>query len=60
MRFQLLGDEAFENLEKEYVDLIREAEKQAENKIEINLEAERKRNEEIKNINCENPLDEMR
>ena len=56
----MLGDEAFENLEKEYVDLIREAEKQAENKIEINLEAERKRNEEIKNINCENPLDEMR
>lgn len=58
--FQLLGDKAFENLGKEYEDLIREAEKKAENRIEINLEAERKRNEEIKNINCQNPLDEMR
>ena len=58
--FQLLGDETFENLGKEYEDLIREAEKKAENRIEINLEAERKRNEEIKNINCQNPLDEMR
>ena len=58
--FQLLGDEAFENLGTEYEDLIREAEKKAENRIEINLEAERKRNEEIKNINCQNPLDEMR
>ena len=58
--FQLLGDKAFDNLGKEYEDLIREAETKAENRIEINLEAERKRNEEIKNINCQNPLDEMR
>lgn len=56
---ELLEDETFENLGKEYEDMIREAEKKAENRVEINLEAERKRNEEIKNINNQNPLDEM-
>ena len=58
---QLLNDQAFQDLEKEYIQLIQEAEKKAEkNRMEINLEAERLRNEEIQNINCENPLDEMR
>ena len=57
---QLLNDQAFQDLEKEYIELIKEAEKKAENRIQINLEAERLRNEEIQNINCENPLDEMR
>jgi len=54
---ELLNDQAFQDLEKEYIELIKEAEKKAENRI--NLEAERLRNEEIQNINCENPLDEM-
>ena len=36
------------------------AEQQVTNRLEMNLEAERRRNDDIQNINNENPFDEMR